>query len=171
MVVAGAACADRAMTAAKCAAPPSARSSRSTEVTTTWRQAQLRRRVGDARRLVGVERAGQARGDVAECAGAGADPAHDHEGGVLLLPAFADVRAARLLADGGELMLAHERMGRRIARRSRRLGADPGGLARDRIIRPMRLFGMAGARVGFEEVQDAGHGTLFSMRPRNLVEG
>ena len=39
--------ASRAMTAAKCAAPPSSRSSRSTEVTTTWREAELADRLGD----------------------------------------------------------------------------------------------------------------------------
>ena len=96
--------------------------------------------------------------DVAEGAGAGADVAHDHEGRVLLLPAFADVGAARLLADGDELVLAHQRLGRGVARRARRLGADPVGLARDRIIGPMRLFGMARARIGFEQIEDAGHG-------------
>ena len=52
----------------------------------------------DVFRFRGIERAGHAGLDVAEGAGAGAGVAHDHEGGVLLVPALADIRAARLLA-------------------------------------------------------------------------
>ena len=52
----------------------------------------------DMLRLGRIERAGHAGLDVAEGAGAGAGVAHDHEGGVLLVPAFADIRAAGLLA-------------------------------------------------------------------------
>ena len=74
-------------------------------------EAKLGDRVGDARGLVFVERVGQAGAHVAEGAGAGAGVAHDHEGRVALVPAFADVGAARLLADGGELELAHEAHG------------------------------------------------------------
>jgi hypothetical protein len=106
--------------------------------------------VGDPRRLAAVERAGKTRADVAERAGPRAGVAHDHEGGVLLLPAFADIGAARLLADSGELVLAHDRAGRRICGRSRRFDADPLGLACDRLIRPVRLFRVArpqGARI------------------------
>ena len=54
--------------------------------------------LGDMRRLVRIERAGQAGLDVAEGAGARAGVAHDHEGRVLLLPALADIGAAGLLA-------------------------------------------------------------------------
>ena len=57
-------------------------------------------RVGDALRLVLVERIRQAGAHVAEGAGAGAGLPHDHEGRMALVPAFADVGAARLLADG-----------------------------------------------------------------------
>ena len=42
----------------------------------------------------------QARAHVAKSAGARAGFAHDHEGRVALVPAFADVGAARFLADG-----------------------------------------------------------------------
>ena len=56
--------------------------------------------VCDTLRLVLVKGARQAGAHVAERAGAGAGLAHDHEGRVALVPAFADVGAARLLADG-----------------------------------------------------------------------
>jgi hypothetical protein len=65
-------------------------------------EAQLLDRIGHAPRLERVERVGAPGGHVAEGAAAGADLAHDHHGGVALAPAFADVGAARLLADGDE---------------------------------------------------------------------
>jgi hypothetical protein len=82
---------------------------------------------------------------------------------VLLLPAFADIGTARLLADGGELMLAHQFARRGVARRSRRLGAYPGGADGLGVIRPVSLLGMARARVGFEEAENTGHGALYIM--------
>ena len=72
-------------------------------------EAELLDRIGDVLGLVRVERARHAGVDVAEGAGAGAGVAHDHEGGVLLLPALADIGAARFLADRDELVLAHDR--------------------------------------------------------------
>ena len=71
-------------------------------------EAQLGDRLADVRRLVRVERAGQAGLDVAEGAGARAGVAHDHQGGVLLLPALADIGAAGFLADGEQAVLAHD---------------------------------------------------------------
>ena len=56
----------------------------------------------DMRGLVRIERPRQARPHIAEGASARAGIAHDHEGRVLLLPAFADVGTARLFADGDE---------------------------------------------------------------------
>src|SRR5262249_25639349 len=41
-------------------------------------------------------------------AGPGADPAEDHEGRGAIAPAFADVRAMRLFADGVEVEPAHQ---------------------------------------------------------------
>src|SRR5581483_8408582 len=70
-------------------------------------EAQLADRFGDVGRLVRIESTWLSRGDVAEGAGACADVTHDHEGGVLVLPALADVGARRLLADGGETVLTH----------------------------------------------------------------
>ena len=67
-------------------------------------QAELGDRVGDARGLGGVERVGQPGPHIAERAGARAGVAHDHEGRVFLLPALADVGAARLLAHGIKLV-------------------------------------------------------------------
>jgi hypothetical protein len=64
---------------------------------------------------------------------------------VLLLPALADVRAARLLADRDELVLAHDPVGLGPFEPGA-LTADPVGLAQDRLIRPVRLLGMAGRR-------------------------
>src|SRR5512138_3548860 len=68
------------MASAKCAAPPSGTSSRST--------------------LVAIERR-RVRGrlHVTEAAAARAHVAHEHHGGGAASPALADVRAARLLAD------------------------------------------------------------------------
>ena len=93
--------------------------------------------------LGGIERAGQPGLDVAEGAGAGAGVAHDHEGGVLFLPALADIGTAGLLAHGVQAVGAHDSRRRDIAGRDRRLDADPVGLAQARLIRPVRLFRMA----------------------------
>ncbi len=71
---------------------------------------------GDVARLVRIEGTRLAGGDVAEGTGARAGVAHDHEGGVLVLPALADIRASRLLAYGGEAILAHQPLGLGILR-------------------------------------------------------
>ena len=65
------------------------------------------------RDMLGLERIDRARHaglDVAEGAGAGAGVAEDHHRRVLLGPALADIRAGRLLADGGEVEPAHQRL-------------------------------------------------------------
>ena len=82
-------------------------------------KAQLGDGVGDMLGLQFIEPSGQAGAHVAECAGAGAGVAEDHEGRVALPPTFADVRAARLFADGGKFVLAHD------ARASLRTPANP----------------------------------------------
>ena len=94
-------------------------------------QAELGGGFADMGGLVGVERARQPGLDVAEGAGARAGVAHDHEGGVLLLPALADIRAAGLLAHGVQAVGAHDRVRVGVARRHRRLDADPVGLLGD----------------------------------------
>src|SRR5690606_32785602 len=59
----------------------------------------------DVLRLFRVERLRQTRAHVAESAGARARVPHDHHGRVLLAPALPDVGAARLLADGVQVVL------------------------------------------------------------------
>ena len=113
----------------------------------------------DVFRLVGIERARHARLDVAERAGPGAGVAHDHEGGVLLVPALADVRAARLLADRDEAVFLHDVAGIGIAARGRRAHADPVRLRRRQRIRPVHLFGVTRAhRRGGDGIDDHDHG-------------
>ena len=134
------------MTRAKCSAPPSARSSRSTEVMTTCASPSFSTASRDVVRLVRVERAGQSGAHVAEGAGARAGVAHDHEGGVRLGPAFADVGAAGFLAHGVQAVLAHDGARLHVFAAGRRLDADPVGLAQHRRVRPRRLFRMAQRR-------------------------
>jgi len=131
-------------------------------------QAQLGDGVGDALGLARFQGIRQASADVAERARARAGLAHDHEGRVLLLPALADVGAARLFADRDELMFAHDVAGHGIGGRARRLDADPVGFSRDRLIRLMRLLGMArarGADVVREKVEHFGHDKSLARRP------
>src|SRR5580658_10762989 len=90
-----------------------------------------------------VERAGQPGLDVAEGAGTGAGVTHDHEGGVLFLPALADIGTAGLLAYGVQAVGAHDARRLDIAGRDRSLDADPVRLAQAGLIRPVRFFRMA----------------------------
>ena len=103
----------------------------------------------DMFRLGGIERAGHAGLDVAEGAGAGAGVAHDHEGGVLLVPALADIRAARLLADRDEAVFLDDFAGVGIAAGIRRAHPDPVRFRRRQRIRPVHLFGVARAQLAW----------------------
>ena len=96
------------MVAAKWPAPRSGRSSRSTEVTTTWRSPILRTAARRAAAPAARARPRTARGDGAVAAGARADVAHDLEGGGAAAPALADVGAACLLAHGVQAAVAHD---------------------------------------------------------------
>ena len=107
---------------------------------------ELESRLRDVLGLRRIEHAGQTGLDVAEGASAGAGVAHDHEGGVLLVPALADVRAARLLAHRDEAVFLDDISRVGIAARSRRAHADPVRLRRRQRIRPVRLFRMTGAQ-------------------------
>ena len=71
-------------------------------------EAKLRGRFGDANGLARIERSRPAGRNIAEGAGPRADFAQDHEGGVLLLPTFADVGTGRFLTDCGETAFAQE---------------------------------------------------------------
>ena len=112
----------------------------------------------DMFRLGGVERAGHAGLDVAERAGPGAGVAHDHEGGVLLVPALADIRAAGLLAHRDEAVLLDDLAGVGIAARVRRAHPDPVRFRRRQRIRPVHLFGVTRAHlVGGDGIDEDDH--------------
>lgn len=93
-------------------------------------EAELGDRLGDVLRLGRIQRIRQAGLDVAEGTGAGAGVTHDHEGRVLLVPALADVRAARLLAYRVQAVRPHDVAGVGIAAGIRRAHADPIRLGR-----------------------------------------
>src|SRR3954468_12399639 len=114
-------------------------------------EAHLGHRTRHALRLAAIERGGDAGGDVAERAGAGADLAHDHEGGVLLFPALADIGAARLLADGDQAMRLDDLAGLGVAGGPRRAHADPVRLLEHGLVGAMRLFRMAWPGDGVEQ--------------------
>ena len=71
-------------------------------------QADVAHGFGEMRRLHRVKRVGATVADVAEGAAAGADVAHDHEGGGVVAKAFADVRAGGFFADAVQFLLAHD---------------------------------------------------------------
>src|SRR3984885_6309853 len=114
-------------------------------------------------RLTGIQSTRHSRLDVAERARPGAGVAHDHERGVLLVPALADVRATRLLANRNEAVFLDDVAGIRIAARGRRADADPVRLRRRQRVRPVRLFGVTRAhRRGGNGIHDDGHGGSVS---------
>src|SRR5438270_8417335 len=107
------------------------------------REPELAHRLGDMPWLILIKEIWKAGLHVAEGASARARVAHDHERRVLLLPALADIRAARFLAHRDELVLAHDAVRLGPLRRTRRLDANPCGLALDRLVRPMRFLRVA----------------------------
>lgn len=109
-------------------------------------QAELGHCVRHTLRFVLIERMGQTGGHVAERTGAGADLAHDHHGGMALGPALPNIGAGRFLTHRHELVVAHQLARLMIDRMTGRLHTDPVRLARNRIIRAMRLFRMARRR-------------------------
>ena len=92
-------------------------------------QTQLRRCDSRMLRLQRIDHARHAGLDVTKCASACADIAQDHHRGVLLGPAFTDVRAGRFFANRIEVEVAHQlaRFLEPLARGC--LYADPVGLA------------------------------------------
>ena len=110
--------------------------------------------VGDARRLADVVLGRPAVGDGAVGAVPRADVAEDHEGGGAVLPALADVRAVRLLADRVEVELAHQLLEPQVVRpawganlQPRRLsvGEEFGAVAANDLI---QRFGQGRGRLG-----------------------
>ena len=89
------------MVAAQWAAPPSFRSSRSTQVMTVWRRPSSASMVATRSGSSGSAGSGAAGGDVAELARSGADAAQDHDGQRLPVPALADVGAGRARSEPG----------------------------------------------------------------------
>ena len=133
-------------------------------------QAELDHGVGEIVRLVRIDCAGLAGGDVAEGASTGADIAQDHHRRVLLRPAFADVRAAGLLADGMQPVLADDPVRLAVSGRRRRLHPDPRRLAGRGIVRPMLLLRMAGGDVGDHQLHMDGLPKPVKHRRRFAVE-
>ncbi len=120
-------------------------------------EAHLANRPRHPLRLSGIERLRQAGGDIAEGAGAGADLAHDHHGGMGLAPALPDVRAGRLLADCGQTVGLHDVQGGVVAGGPRRAHAQPGRLAQGRRLGPSLLFRMP-LSAGRASVDNRRHG-------------
>ena len=131
MVASGAAARIAATVARSAPAPPSARSSRSTEVMTTCFSPILRHRLGDALRArwgragravpVATLQKAQARVQVSPMIIMVAWPWR---------PALADVRAGRLLADGDQAVGLHDPPGRAVAGRAGRADPQPRWLGR-----------------------------------------
>ena len=110
-------------------------------------QAQFPDRRRHAPRLEHVERIGPAGGDIAERTAAGTDLAHDHHRGVPFRPAFADIGAGRLLADGDQVMIAHQPARLVISLALDLLAPDPTGLARNDAVWLFGLFRVAGTEL------------------------
>ena len=159
IVVPGAAARMARMMAAKWPAPPSGRSSRSTEVMTTCAQAELRHGIGDAGGFVGVER-----GRAGRCATLQNAQARVQVSPMIIMvawrwrPALADVGAGGFLADRDQAVVAHQGAGLVVDRMGGRLDPDPGGLALDRVVRPVRLLRMAQGRGAVVDDEAGGHG-------------
>ena len=89
------------------------------------RELQRRDRLGQIRRLVGIERQRPAVTDVAERATPRADVAHDHERRRAFAEAFADVRARGFLAHRVQMVLAQDLLDLVEARARRGANTDP----------------------------------------------
>jgi hypothetical protein len=122
--------------------------------------------IGNAPRLIGVKRGRSPGRDVAEGASACANVAHDHHRCVPLLPAFPDVRARRLLANGMQPMIAHDRLCMDKAWRSGGTDAKPSRFRQRRAIRPRCLFRMAEARLRASRVEQGYQGLFNSAQGR-----
>jgi hypothetical protein len=118
-------------------------------------QPHRRRRLRDALRLRGIELRRPAMGHGAVGAVPSTDVAQDHEGRGAVLPALADVRAVRFLADRVEVEVAHELLEAQVVRASGRLHLEPGGLPLRKRLGPMPAHDLV---EGFAHVQREGSG-------------
>ncbi len=142
MVVSGAAARMALITAAKCAAPPSARSSLSTEVITTCRR--------PSRATASATRLGSS---VSSGSGIPVLTLQNAQARVQISPMIimvacrcdqhSPILARGFLADGDKLVVTHEGAGFMIGRVIGRFDADPLRLAGNRVVRPMCLFRVA----------------------------
>ena len=94
------------MVSANAPAPPSARSSRATQVTTAWARPIRATAWATRFRLFGIERERVAGVDLTKPTRSRAPGPVDHEGGGPVGPALVDVRAACLLAHGDQVEVA-----------------------------------------------------------------
>jgi hypothetical protein len=85
-------------------------------------------RLGDAPRLIRIERADFAMGYGTVGAIARADIAHEHEGGGVMRETFTDIRTACLLADAVQFQFAEDGAGTEILGRDGRANFDPVGM-------------------------------------------
>ena len=106
-------------------------------------QAQLADRMGHLAGFKRVQRLRLAGRDIAKGAAARADLAHDHHGRVTLAPAFADIWAARLFADGHQLLRLQNIARLLVALGRGGLDADPKRFLRLLLIGAMCLLGVA----------------------------
>ena len=118
-------------------------------------EAHLRDRSRHPGRLERVVPRRLARLDVAEAAAPGAGVAEDHERGGAALPALADVRARRLLADRVEVLGLDQVLQLAVPRAARR-----------RHLEPRRLAGAERLHVRPEDLEDVRVATGVGARPR-----
>src|SRR6185436_15395454 len=85
-------------------------------------------RFGDSRRLRGIELRRLAVRHGAVGTGARADIAQNHERRGAMVPAFADVRAPRILTHGVQLQVVHDALETDVVLRPGRTDLEPGGL-------------------------------------------
>ena len=116
-------------------------------------------RVRNLLRLFPVKRIGHACLHIAESAGSCAGIAHDHHRGVLLLPAFADIRAAGFFAHRIQTAGAYDPCSFAIAGRAAgRFHPDPFRFSLDRRVRPVSFFRMPESfRFSFARIENGGH--------------
>ena len=106
-------------------------------------ETELRHRVTDVGRLLGVERRRQAGAHIAKRTGPGAGIPHNHQRGVALRPALPDIRTTGFFTYRDKAMLFDDGAGLIVLRRARRLDADPRRFAQQRGIFARHFFRMA----------------------------
>ena len=121
----------------------------------------------DLARFFRVQRLGQARLDVAEGAGPRAGVAHDHQGGVLLAPALADVRAGRLFTDRHQALGADDVLGGVVLARAGRLHAQPVGFLQNHRLRTILLLRVTElGGLALQGVDQGDHDRYFGLQSR-----